>query len=355
MPYKAQPIVLDESTRKILQARVRATTAPQRDVTRARIILLAADGVSSRQISLKVNVHESHIAMWRQRFLAQGLDGLKDAPRPGQPPIYDAEDRLKIVALATSQRDPDEPEATWTYQALADELKDEVGISRSQLWRFLDDLDIKPHKVVGWLNRRDDPEFWERVRDVCGLYLCRPESALVFSVDEKTGIQAKQRLAFTSPAGPGQACRQEFEYRRHGTASLLAALEVHSGQMVAQPIERNNSLTFIQFLEDLEARVEHELKIHLIMDNGPSHTSKATGQWLAEHPRFVAHYTPKHASWVNQVELFFSILTRKVLKRGNFSSREDLTSKIMGYIASYNETAKPFAWTYSGEPLKVNA
>ena len=355
MPYKAQPIMLDEKTRKILEARVRATTTPQRDVTRARIILLAADGVSSRQISMRVNVHESHIAMWRQRFLTQGLDGLKDAPRPGQPPIYDAEDRLKIVALATTQRDPDEPEATWTYQALADELKDEIGISRSQLWRFLDDLDIKPHKVAGWLNRRDDPDFWERVRDVCGLYLCRPESSLVFSVDEKTGIQAKQRLAAMSAAAPGQPCRQEFEYRRHGTASLMAALEVHTGEVVAQDIERNNSATFIQFLEDLQLRVELGLEIHLIMDNGSSHTSKATRKWLAEHTRFVVHYTPKHASWVNQVELFFSILTRKVLKKGNFSSSDDLVSKIMRFIARYNETAKPFAWTYSGEPLKVNS
>lgn len=355
MPYKAQPIMLDDATRKTLEARVRATTTPQRDVTRARIVLLAADGVASRQISIKVGVHESHIAMWRQRFLAQGLDGLKDAPRPGPPPTYSAEDRLKIVALATTQRDPDEPEATWTCQALADELKEEIGISRSQVWRFLDDLDIKPHKVVGWLNRRDDPEFWERVRDVCGLYLCPPESALVFSVDEKTGIQAKQRLKFTSAAGPGQPCRQEFEYRRHGTASLLAALEVHTGQVIAQDIKRNDSITFIEFLEELERRVEPGLRIHLIMDNGSSHTSKATEQFLTDHPRFVAHYTPKHASWVNQIELFFSILTRKVLKKGNFSSRSDLVSKIMRFIENRNETAKPFAWTYSGELLKVGS
>lgn len=355
MPYQAQPISLDDKTRQILEARVRASTTPQRDVTRARIILLAGGGLASHQISQRVGVHESHIAMWRQRFLAQGLEGLRDAKRPGPPPLYGAEDRLKIVALATSVRDPNEPEAAWTYQALADELHDEVGISCSQLWRFLDDLDIKPHKVVGWLNRRDDPDFWERVQDVCGLYLNQPECAVVFSVDEKTGIQAKQRLAYTSAAGAGVPCRQEFEYRRHGTSSLLAALEVHSGQVVAQDIERNDSITFIEFLEDLNRQVEPGLQVHLIMDNGSSHTSKATRQWFNENPRFVAHYTPKHASWVNQAELFFSILTRKVLKRGNFSSRDDLVSKIMRFIASYNETAKPFAWTYSGQPLKVGS
>lgn len=353
MAYKAKAIVLDEETRKVLEARVRATTTPQRDVMRARIILLAADGIASRQISQRVGMHESHVAMWRQRFLAGGLKGLADAPRPGHPVTYDAEARLKIVALATAQRDPDDPEATWTYQALADALAEDVGISPSQLWRILDGLDIKPHKVVGWLNRREDPEFWDRVREVCGLYLAPPQNALVLSVDEKTGIQAKERRAPTSPAAPGRPCRQEFEYVRHGTASLLAALEVHSGQVLARDIERNDSVTFIGFLEELDRTVDPELAIHLILDNGSPHTSKATKAWIEEHTRFAAHYTPVHASWVNQVELVFSILTRKVLKRGSFGSRDDLVSKIMRYIALRNETAKPFAWTYSAQPLKV--
>ena len=174
-------------------------------------------------------------------------------------------------------------------------------------------------------------------------------------MDEKTGIQAKERVATTIPAGPGRPARYEFEYRRHGTASLLAALDVHSGEVLATDIGANNSVTFIDFLADIHCVVDPDLTIHLVMDNGSSHTSKATRDWLAEHPRFVPHYTPKHASWVNQVELFFSILTRKVLRRGNFSSRDDLVTKIMGYIDRYNEAAKPFAWTYSGAPLKVGS
>jgi transposase len=210
-------------------------------------------------------------------------------------------------------------------------------------------------KVKGWLNRRDDPEFWDRVVDVCGLYLNGQERAIVVNVDEKTGIQAKKRIAATTPAVPGRAARYEFEYRRHGTASLLAVMDVHSGEVLATDIARNDSVTFIAFLEEIDRNVDLGLVIHLVMDNGSSHTSKQTRAWLAAHPRFVVHYTPKHASWVNMVELFFSIVTRKVLKRGNFSSRDDLVSKLMRFITSYNETAKPFAWTYTGQPLKVAA
>jgi transposase len=354
MPFKAVPIMLDIATRAELERRVRAGTCPQRAARRARIILLAADGVSSRRISVEVGMHESHVAMWRQRFLAEGVDGLRDAPRPGPPVTYGHDDRVKMAALACLQRDPDDPVATWTYEDLTAEChRHGVGVSRSQLWRILDDLDLKPHKVTGWLNRRDDPEFWDRVQDVCGLYLNGPENAIVVSVDEKTGIQAKERIAATAPAGPGRAARYEFEYRRHGTASLLAAMDVHSGEVLATDIARNNSVTFIDFLDDIDRNVAPGLDIHLVMDNGSSHTSKETKKWLIAHPRFVVHYTPKHASWVNMVELFFSIVTRKVLKRGNFSSRDDLVSKLMRYIVSYNETARPFAWTYSGQPLKV--
>jgi transposase len=354
MPFKAAPVTLDDETRAELGRRVRAGTCPQREAKRARIILLAAEGVSSRRISKEVGMHESHVAMWRQRFQAEGLDGLSDAERPGRPVTYGHDDRVKMAALACRQRDADDPVATWTYAELAEEChRLGIGVSESQLWRILDDLDIKPHKVKGWLNRRDDPEFWARVQDVCGLYLNGPENAIVVSVDEKTGIQAKERVAATVPAGPGRAGRYEFEYRRHGTVSLLAALDVHSGEVLGTDIARNNSLTFIDFLDQIDRNVAPSLDIHLVMDNGSSHTSKETKKWLAAHSRFVAHYTPKHASWVNMIELFFSIATRKVLKRGNFVSREDLVSKLMRYIVAYNETAKPFAWTYSGQPLKV--
>ncbi len=220
------------------------------------------------------------------------------------------------------------------------------------LGRILAELDIKPHQVRGWLTRKHDPQFWELVADVCGLYLSQPTNALVLSVDEKTAIAARSRKHRGRPAAPGSPERVEFEYVRHGTASIIAALDVHSGAVVAEQIPRNNSEHFIEFLAQIDRRVE-AVDIHLILDNGPSHGSKATRKWLAEHQRFKVLYTPKHASWLNQVELVFSILTRRLLRRGEFSSTEDLIDRIMLWIAEYDRTAMPFAWTYEGKPLKV--
>jgi transposase len=157
----------------------------------------------------------------------------------------------------------------------------------------------------------------------------------------------------TVPVAPGRPERVEFEYCRHGTASIIAALDVHSGEVLAEDIPRNNSEHFIDFLEDIDRVVDPALSVHLVLDKGSSHVSKATKAWLGDHPRFVAHYTPKHASWLNQVELFFSILTRRLLKRGEFESRDDLVANIMGFIADYDTTAKPFRWTYDGTPLKA--
>ena len=226
----------------------------------------------------------------------------------------------------------------------------------SQVWRILTAMDIDLTKVRGWLNRRDDPEFWGRVRDVCGLYLDPPERALVISVDEKTSIQAKSRKHPDQTPRRGRRRRREFEYVRHGTASLFAALDVHTGQVLAEPIPAktdggNNSVNFCAFLDDIERTVDPALAIHVVLDNGSSHCSKYTKAWFAAHPRWIVHYTPPHASWVNQIELFFSILQRKVITNGNFGSRDDLIDKLLAFIADYDQTATPFKWTYAADPL----
>jgi len=344
------PLEITEDERVELERRVRAHTTPQRMVRRCRVVLLAAGAVPNRRIAPEVGMSENQVGVWRRRFEADRLAGLEDRPRPGRPRLYGHDERVRIVATATSTK----PEfaSQWSHALLAKVLSD-MGISASQVGRILAELDIKPHLVRSWLARPDDPIFWERAAEVCGMYLSKPTKALVLSVDEKTAIPARSRRHPTKPVEPGRPERQEFEYRRHGTACLMAALNVHTGEVIATDAARNNSVNFIAFLEEIDAQVPKRLKIHLVLDNGSSHVSKATKAWLEQHPRFVVHYTPKHASWLNQVELFFSILSRRLLKRGEFDSRDDLVAKVMAFIREHNRTARPFRWTYDGSPLKV--
>ena len=353
--FKAKPIVLSDDERAVLTARESSLTGPVRDAKRARLILLAASGISSAKIAKSLPMSEEYVALWRRRFLERRVEGLKDAPRPGGRRRFSHDDALAIAATATSAKDPADPVSTWTYFDITAKLRGEgLDISLSQVWRILRGMDIDLTRVRGWLNRRDDPEFWDRVRDVCGLYLNPPgENAVVLSIDEKTGIQAKRRIKADQPPSRGRVRRREFEYRRNGTASLLAALDVHSGEVTGKIIDRNNSVTFCEFLEEIDASVPSDCKVIVVLDNGSSHVSKATRQWLADHPRFEAHYTPKHASWVNQIELFFSILQRKVIRNGDFADRADLIDKLLRFIEEYDKTAKAFAWTYSGQLLKV--
>ena len=342
------PVALRDGDRAELERRVRGHKSTQRAARRARIVLMAADGVSNRQIALAVGIDQAYVGQWRRRYVADGLAGLEDRKRSGRPRRLGPADRLAVAAKATQARP--EVDSQWSHASLAEALaEDGVTISASYVGRMLKAMDLKPHLVRGWLNRKDSPEFWERAADVCGLYLNPPLGALVLSVDEKTAIAARSRKHPTQPVEPGQPERREFEYRRHGTASLLAALDVTTGEVVATDIPRADSRHFIDFLEDIDAANPLELTIHLVVDNGSSHVSKATRAWLAEHPRFVVHYTPKHASWLNQVELVFSILTRKLLKRGEFSSREDLVDKVLAFIDKRNEDARPFAWKYDAK------
>jgi len=346
------PLAITDAERAELQRRVRAHTTPQRAAKRARIVLLAADGVPNRQIAPIVGMNQHTVAHWRHRFQAERLAGLQDRKRPGRPLVYDHDQRLRIVATVTQQ--PPDPASHWSHSQLAGELAD-MGISASQIGRILADLDIKPHRVRSWITRPQDPGFWERAADICGLYLIPPTGALVLSVDEKTGIGARSRTRPTTRPAPGQPSRQEHEYLRHGTATLLAALDVHRGGILqATDLDRNTAANFISFLEELDAKVPAELEVHLVLDNGSSHIANATRWWFYNHQRFHPHYTPTHASWLNQVELFFSILARRLLKRGEFHSVEDLVAKVMAFIADDNRTATPFRWTYDGRPLKAN-
>jgi transposase len=344
-------IALSKQDRACLEHLARQASAPHRLVVRAKIVLAVADGASNATTARRLEVGVDTVRRWRRRFSEQGPAGLADRKRSGRPRIYGPTDQLAIVAMATQQ--VPQVASHWSHRLLAAALKQQIGISAAQIGRILRALSIKVHRVREWLNRPADPDFAAKAAAVCDLYLNPPPNAVLLSLDEKTSIQAKSRKHPTRPAITGQAERREFEYIRHGTASLMAALNVATGEVLGRIIGRNDSTTFIAFLHELDQMTHPDLDIHLIMDNGSSHTSKATRAWLADHPRFKITYTPKHASWLNQIELFFSILTRRLLRRGEFSSHQDLTDKIENFIEVYDRTAKPFRWTYDGSPLKA--
>ncbi len=345
--WTVERLELTMEERAELERRVRAQTTSHRDRVRAEVILLCADGVPGTKVAPRVGLSTQAVCKWRRRFLELGLDGLVDAPRSGRPLVYGPTERLVLMAKVTEEHPV--VDSQWSHSELHVAMAASgIGISASQIGRILA-ADVKPHRVEGWLTRRDTPEFSERAADICGLYLNPPENAVVLSIDEKTSIEVKSRKHPTKPVRPGQPERREFEYRRHGTASLLAAMDVTTGKVTARDIERNNSVTFISFLGEIEERIEEDLSIHVVMDNGSSHTSKATKAWLVGHPRFVVHHTPTHASWLNQVEAFFSILTRKLLRRGEFDSRDDLVANMTAFIEHYSKTATPFKWTYDAK------
>ena len=344
--WTVEPLMLSVEDRVELDARVRAQTTTHRDRQRARVVLLAADGVAGTQIAALVGLSAQSVCKWRCQFRDHGVGGLVDAPRSGRPLVYGPTDRLVLMAKVTGEHPT--VDAQWSHAELAVAMAAAaIPISASQIGRILAADDVKPHRVQGWLTRRDSPEFWERAADVCGLYLARPANAVVLSIDEKTGIQAKSRKHPGEAVKAGQPERREFEYRRHGTASLIAALDVATGKVTATDVARNDSVHFIEFLTQIDASIDPALAIHVVLDNGSSHRSKATKKWFSEHPRFVVHHTPVHASWLNQVEAFFSILTRKVLRRGDFASRDDLVTKMLKFIEHRNQTATPFKWVYN--------
>ncbi len=240
-----------------------------------------------------------------------------------------------------------------THGLLAESLP-RLGISASQIGRILRQVDLKPHLVRGWLTRPPDPAFFIKASEIRAVYRTCPPFAVVLSVDEKTGITARSRKHPDQPERPGRRARRDFEYIRHGTVSIVAALNVHTGQILTEKINRNDSDTFVKFLRLLDQTFPSQTQIHLVLDNGASHTAKKTRAWLARHPRFHIHWTPKHASWLNQVEIFFSTLTRRMLRRGQFTSRQDLADRIDTFVLAYDEhNAKPYRWTYDGTPLKA--
>lgn len=346
MARRAPQIVIDSQQRQVLETMVRSPTSAQRDVLRARIVLLAAEGQRNDQIQQALGVSKPVVIKWRRRFAHSGLSGLADQSGRGRKRLHDATLRHRIAATACT--DPPPSVGThWSVRTLAKHL----GVGPTLVQSVLAAESIQPHRCRYW-KHSNDPEFEPKMLAVVGLYLDPPENAVVLSVDEKTSIQALDRTQPRLPMKPHRVERLSHEYKRNGTASLLAALEVHSGKVLGQSIRRSNSDSFIRFLRRL-LKEYPEQDLYVIVDNASSHRSKKTRTWAAKQPRLHLVYTPTHASWLNQIEIFFNILTRKVIRRGIFKSRQELVQRLMAFIESYNDEARPFEWTYSGNPLAV--
>jgi transposase len=334
-----------------LERRVRANTVAARDAERARLVLMAAAGASNRDIGTAIGMHYNQVAVWRNRYREFGLVGLDDGDRSGRPPVYGHDDVLLLVKTVTEP--PPDAATRWTMEAIARRLNEhDVAISPSQVWRICRSLDLKPWQTGSWMTSHD-PEFWAKAADVCGLYLNPPDNAIVWSVDEKSGMQARSRVNPTKPAVAGFPVRREFEYRRHGTAVLFAGLNVHEGEVAAWITDSTRSDTFVAFLADLDDQTPAGLALHCIVDNLSAHFTPAVEEFLNQRPHIFLHNTPTHASWLNQVELFFSILERRFLRHGEFDSVDDLAARLIAFINDYNRRARPFRWTYDGRPLKV--
>ena len=345
------PVVIDGGVRVELERRLRARTVESRVAQRARLVLLAGDGESNRAIGETVGLHYNQVAVWRLRFVEFGLAGLEDESRSGRPLVYDHDQVLMMVHLVTT--DPPDARTRWTCELVAQRMEEQgVPVSASQVWRIFDALDLKPWQTTSWMTSKD-PEFWAKAGDVCGLYLDPPLNAVIWSVDEKTGIQAKSRINPTKPAVPGSGRRQEFEYRRHGTAVLFAGLNVHDGSVAGWVTDSSRSENFVAFLADLVEHTPRGLELHCIVDNLSAHATPGVEAFLDEHPHVFLHNTPTHASWLNQVELFFSIMQRRLIRYGEFHSVDHLADRIIEFINAYNQRAKPFRWTYDGRPLRI--
>lgn len=359
-----KPVGVDvsDADREILRRRVGAATTSRRDWQRAKIVLLAADAVSSPKIAAEVGLNRNQVDLWKHRYRDEGLDGLRDRDRSGRPPVYGPAERLTLVKTITTrpveqgQLSPVRRKARMSMPEVTRILNEQHGIaiSESQVWRICTSMRIKPWQVRSWVTSHD-PDFDAKAIDVCGLYLDPGENWAVFSVDEKTGMQAKSRINPTRSAEPGEAARQEFEYRRHGTRALFAAFECSTGEVIVRPTDSTRATNFIGFLNELDSQVPANLELHCIVDNLASHGTPDVEAWLDDHHRVFLHRTPKHASWLNQIEMWFSILTRQLLDTAEFADTCDLAAAILDYVDDYNSRAKPFNWTWHPEPASPDS
>lgn len=344
MGRPTKPIVVSEEERAKLQEWARRPKTAQRLAMRARIVLGCADGRENRQVARELRITDQTVCKWRERFRAAGLEGLADEPRPGAPrKISDAQ----VEALITRTLESTPAHGThWSTRTIAQA----VGLSQSAISRIWRAFSLQPHRVETF-KLSSDPFFVEKVRDIVGLYLNPPERALVLCVDEKSQVQALDRTRPVLPLRTGVPARQTHDYIRNGTTSLFAALDVATGKVIGSCHRRHRHQEFLRFLEQIDEAVPGDLAIHLVMDNYGTHKMPKVQRWFARRPRYHVHFTPTSASWLNQVERFFGLLTDKRIRRGTFENVRQLESAIRDYLAHHNETSQPFTWTATADSI----
>lgn len=344
----AEPFIASLEQRQELVTMSRSLKMENRYVQRSRVILLSLEGQSMDSIIKATQMSRPSINKWRQRFRVKGLDGLMDAPRSGKPSVISAEQKATVIQKACEK--PTGGYTNWSQQRIGKE----VGISQTKVHQILKQADLKPHKIDYWCGKSPDPEFEAKMINIVGLYMNPPENALVLCVDEKTQIQALDRTQPVLPLKEKAPKRMTATYKRNGTVSLIAALAVHSGEITAQTMGSNNVENFLGFLKKLDRAYRHKT-LHIIVDNLAIHKNQKVKEWLQGKRKVKLHFTPTYSSWLNQVEMWFNILSKDVLKGGVWKSTQQLSAQMLQYIDTYNKTrAKPFAWTYTGDVLKIS-
>ena len=341
-------LTLTSDERAELQRRVRSLKIRAEDARRARVILMLADGDSYSTIETAIPCYRDYINRWRRRFLADRLEGLRPRYRGGPPTVLTPKMEARI--LEKTRQAPPDGSTHWSTRKLARLLEIHHNLV-AKAWRR---AGLQPHRFERYM-QSDDPDFETKAADVIGLYINPPQHAAVFAVDEKTAIQALDRLDPVLPLSPGRAERHGFEYYRHGTLSLFAALNTQTGEVVGQTVPRHTSEAFVGFLTNVVAGAPRAKAIHVILDNLSTHKTQAVRTFLVQHPKVRLHFTPTYSSWLNQVELWFAKIERDVLARGIFTSVADLARRIRPYIRRYNRAAKPIRWSYRNPAHRISS